>query len=293
MKHLIVTVLALLCGVTRSSGQMLTPVQSWASGKLTINSGAPFPGARIQFISKTTGQPFAAFADGNGDYSVALPPDHYRVTVAGPGAITLESSDIVRSGDMLHRDVMLLPLPLGEQEMTQTEMPFRNAIAAGQNCLSWCWAASAAMLAISQGVSIPQEVFVARIFGSPPPCVPAPNLQTIAVALTGTYQTVDGPVQLSAGFLNSLPPASEFVESLRDARPIIIGDRTHARVAVGVFWHQTPAGPQVWSILTIDPFFTFGAPLNHVFDFSTPNAAISSGANQITGVVMIRVQHLQ
>src|SRR6266508_2540847 len=53
------------------------------------------------------------------------------------------------------------------------------SIAAGQECPSWCWAASVEMVAKSQGIELPQKLVVQKIYGPTLPCLPSGNIETI------------------------------------------------------------------------------------------------------------------
>lgn len=84
--------------------------------------------------------------------------------------------------------VLLLALPTaaGVQPLRHSAID-PEAIAAAQNCPNWCWAAGAEMLLRSQGVYIPQEQLVARVFGPNLPCRPGqlPNVAEAFCAAAG------------------------------------------------------------------------------------------------------------
>jgi hypothetical protein len=165
------------------------------------------------------------------------------------------------------------------------------SIAAGQECPSWCWAASVEMVARSQGVSLPQELVVRKIFGPALPCLPAGNMQTILAGIRGVYRRADGAtVAIQArAFAGNQGYAAPLIESIQNGRPFIFLTQTHAMVAVGVHWSevltnwgQRTGYVQILDIELIDPFFTFGAPEFTTFPI-TP-----ATANQISGAIEIQ-----
>jgi len=152
---------------------------------------------------------------------------------------------------------------LGQMGRQSATVPNYVAIGVAQNCLNWCWAAGAAMLTRSQGINIPQEEFVRRIYGPSTPCLPTfGRLEPIVAALQGTYSDADGqPVTLRAAF-NYGPPTDAFgmIRSIQEGRPFIFAWRGHAYVGYGLTWDRYPnGGVQIWEIKLIDPMFGYGA----------------------------------
>jgi len=173
----------------------------------------------------------------------------------------------------------------------EEEIPNFEAIAAGQQCPSWCWAASVQMVAKSQNVELPQQLVVAKIFGPTIPCRPSGNIQNIVAGIQGVYRRNDGAVVAiqARAFFGNQGYAVPLIQSIRTGRPFIFLTQTHAMVAVGVHWADVldpwgrPTGfVQIFDIELIDPFFTFGARKVNVFPVRPDTA------NQISGVIEIQ-----
>lgn len=169
--------------------------------------------------------------------------------------------------------IVTAPASLAQGKRTADVEGFQH-IAVGQNCPNWCWAAGAAMLARSQGVSIPQEHFVERIFGPGRPCLPTfGSFEPIARALRGTYRLAGGStVAFNATYSYGLPSDVDgMIRSIRENRPFIFAWEGHVFVAYGVSWIESPGGRglppiQITQIRLIDPLFKFGRPKFASFD---------------------------
>jgi hypothetical protein len=149
------------------------------------------------------------------------------------------------------------------QSLQNDEVPNVEAIAAGQKCQNWCWAASTEMLARSQGLNIPQEEFVRRIYGNPPPCKPSfGSFEPIRQAIAGTYSLPNGEtVTLGGAYHYGIPTdVTGMIRSIKEGRPFVFAWKGHALVAYGLVWYRTPYAVQITEIKLIDPFFTFGNP---------------------------------
>ena len=84
-----------------------------------------------------------------------------------------------------------------------------KAFAAAQECLNWCWAAGAQMLAKSQGVDLHQEWFVERVYGPHLPCLPTfGSFEPIKKALTGKFTTSKGDQISLTGAYHYGPPTN-------------------------------------------------------------------------------------
>ena len=168
-----------------------------------------------------------------------------------------------------------------------------EAIAAGQKCPEWCWAASVQMLAKSQDVDLPQELVVRKIFGPTMPCRPSGNIQNILAGIQGVYQRSDGAtiaIQARA-FAGNQGYALPLIQSIQTGRPFIFLTQTHAMVAVGVHWSDVldargirTGYVQILDIELIDPFFTFGARKYNTFPIRPDTAGQISGAIEIQSI---------
>ena len=172
-------------------------------------------------------------------------------------------------------------------------IPDFESIAAGQRCPTWCWAASVQMVAKSQGVDLPQEVVVQKIFGPGTPCRPSGNIQNILAGIQGIYRRDDGAtVAIQArAFVGNQGYAVPLIQSIRSGRPFIFLTQTHAMVAVGVRWADVldglgrPTGyVQISEIELIDPFFTFGAREYNTFPIRSDTAGQISVAIEIQSI---------
>jgi hypothetical protein len=172
-------------------------------------------------------------------------------------------------------------------------IPDFEALAAGQQCPSWCWAASVQMVAKSQGVDLPQQAVVQKIFGPRMPCLPSGNIQNIVAGIQGIYRRDDGAtVAIQArAFVGNNGYAMPLIQSISSGRPFIFLTQTHAMVAVGVHWADVlnaagqPTGyVQIFDIELIDPFFTFGARKYNTFQIRPDTAGQISGAIEIQSV---------
>ena len=141
--------------------------------------------------------------------------------------------------------VLLLALPTAagvQRERHSAIDP--EAIAAAQKCLNWCWAAGAEMLLRSQGVYIPQEELVARVYGPELPCLPTfGRFEPIRQAVTGTWTTSEGStVQITGAYNDGLPtnPAG-MIQSIDSGRPFLFAYGGHIYVAYGLFWYEPPS----------------------------------------------------
>src|SRR5260370_2816793 len=172
-------------------------------------------------------------------------------------------------------------------------IPDFESIAAGQQCPSWCWAASVQMVARSQGVDLPHEVVVRKIYGPTIPCLPSGNIQNILAGIQGVYRRSDGSmVAIQArALVGNQGYAMPLIQSIQSGRPFIFLTRTHAMVAVGVHWADvfTPWGQptglvQILDIELIDPFFTFGATEFNTFPIRPDTVNQISGAIEIQSI---------
>ena len=167
------------------------------------------------------------------------------------------------------------------------------SIAAGQKCPEWCWAASVEMVAKSQGVTLPQELVVRKIYGPTIPCLPSGNIETILAGIRGVYRREDGAtVAIQArAFYGNQGYAAPLIQSIQSGRPFIFLTRTHAMVAVGVHWSEVltnwgqPTGyVQILDIELIDPFFPWGAQEFTTFPINQYTAGQISGAIEIQSI---------
>ncbi|ADB40810.1 hypothetical protein [Spirosoma linguale] len=149
-------------------------------------------------------------------------------------------------------------------------------IAAAQRKTNWCWAAGCEMLAKSQGVEVPQEWFVERIFGPRLPNFPTGgSFEPIRRALTGTFETKDGEtVRLRGAYHYGVPtdPAG-MIASIEDERPFIFAWEGHVYVCYALKYILQPA-LRVIELELIDPLFGFGRPMYKSFNVfrDNPNA---------------------
>jgi len=168
-----------------------------------------------------------------------------------------------------------------------------EAIAAGQKCPSWCWAASVQMVARSQNIDLPQEVSVRKIFGPSLPCLPSGNIQNILAAIEGIYRRKPGAIVAiqARAFVGNQGYAVPLIQAIQSGRPFIFLTQTHAMVAVGVHWAdvlnaggQQTGYAQILDIELIDPFFTFGARKYNTFPVRPDTAGQISGAIEIQSI---------
>jgi SAM-dependent methyltransferase len=131
------------------------------------------------------------------------------------------------------------------------------SIAADQHCPNWCWAASLQMLAKSQGIDLPQEWFVKKIYGAKLPCLPSGSFETIQQAIDGLSEVVNGTtVTLSGAFHYGIPtdPAG-MIRAIQDKRPFIFGYNGHAYVCYGLTWLEQQPFIRVIELNLIDPLW--------------------------------------
>jgi hypothetical protein len=178
-------------------------------------------------------------------------------------------------------------------------IPDYVSIGAGQRCPEWCWAASVEMVARSQGVNLPQELVVRKIYGPTLPCLPSGNIQNILAGIQGVYRRADGAtVAIQArAFFGNQGYAVPLIQSIQTGRPFIFLTQTHAMVAVGVHWAEVftnwgqPTGAvQILDIELIDPYFTFGAQEFNTFPINGYTANQISGAIEIQSIELTEPQ---
>ena len=178
-------------------------------------------------------------------------------------------------------------------------IPDYVSIGAGQKCPNWCWAASVEMVARSQGVDLPQELVVRKIYGPTLPCWPSGNIQNILAGIQGVYRRADGAtVAIQArAFFGNQGYAVPLIQSIQTGRPFIFLTQTHAMVAVGVHWAEVftnwgqPTGyVQILDIELIDPFFTFGAQEFNTFPIRLDTVNQISGAIEIQSIELTEPQ---
>jgi hypothetical protein len=172
-------------------------------------------------------------------------------------------------------------------------IPDFEAIAAGQQCPVWCWAASVQMVAKSQNVDLPQEIVVRKIFGPSMPCRPSGNIENIVAGIQGVYRRNDGAIVAiqARTFVGNQGYAVPLIQSIRSGRPFIFLTQTHAMVAVGVHWADVMDARgirtgyvQIVDIELIDPFFTFGAQKYITFPIRPDTAGQISGVIEIQSI---------
>jgi len=132
-----------------------------------------------------------------------------------------------------------------------------QSIAADQHCPNWCWAASLQMLAKSQGIDLPQEWFVKKIYGPKLPCSPSGSFENIQQAIDGVSEVVNGTtVTLSGAFHYGIPtdPAG-MIRAIQDERPFIFGYNGHAYVCYGLTWVEQAPFVRVIELNLIDPLW--------------------------------------
>lgn len=124
----------------------------------------------------------------------------------------------------------------------------------------WCWAASISMVFRHYGYRVSQERIVRETYGvvGNIPAVTgfaiSKNLdrewqddegQSFSVEIEGLYDADAGIMSLTNG---------DIVDALRDERPLIIGNRSHAMVMTAVAYVPYPGNPQIFNFGVADPF---------------------------------------
>lgn len=158
-------------------------------------------------------------------------------------------------------------------EITIGDLQFINDIATDQRCQSWCWAAGLEMLARSQQIDVPQEVFVQRIYGCSDPnnpmcCRTSGPLENVRYAITGQYVTRNGePIGLSGAYNYGIPTdVFGMIRSISERRPFILARNIHVdgqtfghiQVVYGLRYYYTgPNTVQITELLLIDPYPDF------------------------------------
>lgn len=129
-----------------------------------------------------------------------------------------------------------------------------------QDCNSFCWAASIAMIFAKHGHPISQERIVAETFGTPI-CVGAPNVLTIAKNLSRPW--VDDLGQPFSAIVTAAYDAENgifaltndiIVNELRNDCPLLICNTHHAMVLATVDYLDGPLGIQVQGGGVLDPW---------------------------------------
>ena len=134
-----------------------------------------------------------------------------------------------------------------------------------QQCVEWCWAASASMIFAMHGHPVDQKNIVQRVYGG---VVCAPQAGIVIANVVNT-PWVDAMGQL---FKPDLVAAYDFtagvnaisnqliVDEIVANRPLIYGNQHHVMVLSQVDYFNTPAGPNILQIGVFDPW-----PLNPDF----------------------------
>jgi hypothetical protein len=133
-----------------------------------------------------------------------------------------------------------------------------------QDCPQWCWAASISMIFASHKRAVSQRQLVMQTFGTDPynPASCAP-LSSINIARDLTRQWTDestGQVfqsRLTAAydqFSNVVAINNAMIiNELKNDRPLLICNRGHAMVLVGVDYRVHPWGPEIMRGGVMDP----------------------------------------
>jgi hypothetical protein len=154
---------------------------------------------------------------------------------------------------------LLLEKPLWAQGIHHEEID-AEPIAAAQKKTNWCWAAGCEMLAKSQGVDLPQEWFVEKVFGPALPNFPTGgSFEPIRQALTGKFKTEDGDtVKMTGAYHYGIPTdPSGMIRSIRDGRPFIFAWEGHVYVCHALNWIDNPQ-LRVIELHLIDPYWKYG-----------------------------------
>jgi hypothetical protein len=124
------------------------------------------------------------------------------------------------------------------------------------------------MLAKSQGVDLPQEWFVQKVFGPTVPNIPTQgSFQPILQALTGTFKTRDGnTIRMRGAYHYGVPTdPTGMIRSIKDGRPFIFAWKGHVYVCSSLRWVEFPM-LRVIELSLINPFWTFGSPKFETFN---------------------------
>ncbi|WP_402718474.1 hypothetical protein [Janthinobacterium rivuli] len=140
-----------------------------------------------------------------------------------------------------------------------------------QNCHSFCWAASIAIIFSAHGHPIHQDRIAMSMFGTLT-CQPAKTTSFIGSALsrdwiddngvpfssqvTGAYDVENGIYSLNNAMV---------IDELSNNSPLMICNLTHAMVLVVVDYFDTPMGPNVQGVGVLDPY-----PLSPAFHYLSP-----------------------
>lgn len=146
----------------------------------------------------------------------------------------------------------------------EVSLPFRNGVAATQNCDSWCWAACIQMVFSSYGKGVAQEAAAKRLFNSYK-CEGA-TAEEIVRTINGEWRDWRGvafqasarmlpkagmAIAISSGDNNNRPPgyiekmwatsggARELIGELQKGRPVINLAAGHATVIVAATYQQS------------------------------------------------------
>lgn len=140
-----------------------------------------------------------------------------------------------------------------------------------QNCHSFCWAASIAMIFATHGHPISQNKIVMSMFGTLA-CQPARTTTFIGTALSRSWIDDNG-----VPFSSQVTGAYDFdnriynlnnamvIDELSNNRPLMICNQSHAMVLAVMDYLDTPMGPNVQNVGVLDPY-----PLSPNFHYLSP-----------------------
>lgn len=136
-----------------------------------------------------------------------------------------------------------------------------------QECQQWCWAACIELAFRTQGLDVPQQVFVERIYGNSNTCRTASGPQ-ISQAATGQWENRNGDqvttnlrviLDYDHGIVNSFDPLSVVRDELENGRVVIAGTLGHAICITAMEYVENQFGNrQLLSLTVRDPWPTSG-----------------------------------
>jgi len=160
-----------------------------------------------------------------------------------------------------------------------------------QECIAWCWAASAAMLFAFYDHPVDQKVIVQRLFGGLVCTTVPPN--SIYKLLNSDWQDRNGEKFHSRThtFYNYFAGVSDgqanvdIVETLRDEHPMLLCTTHHAMVLTEAKYLPTTLGPRIVELGVADPFPPEGA----LRSLSPAEGTIVSAGGALTILAKIEV----
>jgi hypothetical protein len=129
-----------------------------------------------------------------------------------------------------------------------------------QDLNQWCWAATISMVFAQYGYHVSQDRIVKDVYGS---VVNMPALSGSVISKELSHSWTDdngkkfniavvGLYDFDAGQLGITN--AQIVGALKDGRPLVYGNQTHAMMLFSVAYAKTPMGPNIYNAGFADPW---------------------------------------